>query len=481
VKHALTAAVVAIWLGMVARLVEKQTPPPALEATGLPAPEARLEPRQDDWFGVYQGGRKIGHGHRVTTRTESGYRFEDDTDLELAMLGVPQPLRTAVVADTDAAFALRSFRFTLVSPAATFTATGTSDGRRLEVRYGGEAEPLVIPLDHPIALSTTLRPRILAAHAAPGTRYTESILSPITLHEEAVIITVEGHETIDGEDALRITEEQQGLRAHAWLAADGSVLREEGMLGFVLKREPRAVALAGTETAAPLDVAVAARIPLDGTIANPRELAALALRVSGEAADRIPDDPPRQRRTGDVLRVVREAAPEAGAADAATDDPAAAAFAAPGPFIESDDPAIVARARAIVGSEHESAAKARRIIRWVRENLTQEPSLTVPSAREVLRARRGDCNEHAVLVAALARAAGIPARVVTGAVYAGDGFYYHAWDELWLGRWVSADAVFAQLPVDATHVKLAGGGPDEQLGVAAVVGRLAFATVERGS
>jgi hypothetical protein len=45
---------------------------------------------------------------------------------------------------------------------------------------------------------------------------------------------------------------------------------------------------------------------------------------------------------------------------------------------------------------------------------------------------------------------------------------------------VSADAVFAQLPVDATHVKLADGD-SEQHQLAAVVGRLAFATVERGS
>lgn len=477
-KHTLTFAVVVTWLGMVALLVHKQTPPPALDAAGLPAAaEAGVEPREE-WFAVYQGERKIGHGHRVTTRTASGYRFEDDTDLALAMLGTPQALRTSVVADTDAAFALRSFRFTLVSPAATFTASGTSDGRRLEVRYGDEAAPLVIPLDEPIALPTTLRPRILAAHAEPGTRYTESILSPLTLRKETITVTVEGHETIDGQDTLRIAEEHQGLRAHAWLAPDGSVLREEAMLGLVLKRESRATAIAGTETGAPLDIAIAARIPLDGTIANPRELGVLALRVSGEAAARIPDDPPRQRRTGDVLHVVREAAPVAGAT---TDDPAVAGFAAPSPFIESDDPAVVARARAIVASEPDAAAKARRIVRWVRENLTQEPSLTVPSARDVLRARRGDCNEHAVLVAALARAAGIPARVVAGAVYAGDAFYYHAWNELWLGRWVSADAVFAQLPVDATHVKLVDGGPEQHLELGAVIGRLAFATVERGS
>src|SRR5207247_2540830 len=102
----------------------------------------------------------------------------------------------------------------------------------------------------------------------------------------------------------------------------------------------------------------------------------------------------------------------------------------------------------------------------------------VPSAREVLAARRGDCNEHAVLLAALARAAGIPARVVAGAIYLDGAFYYHAWTELWLGTWVSADAVFRQLPTDATHVKLLEGGPERHMELAGIVGELRFTAEE---
>jgi len=97
---------------------------------------------------------------------------------------------------------------------------------------------------------------------------------------------------------------------------------------------------------------------------------------------------------------------------------------------------------------------------------------------KVLASRRGDCNEHAVLLAALARAAGIPARIIAGAVYANDGFYYHAWNELWLGAWVSADAVFDQLPADATHVKLIEGGLEQQMALMGIIGQLAFAVVE---
>jgi hypothetical protein len=63
-------------------------------------------------------------------------------------------------------------------------------------------------------------------------------------------------------------------------------------------------------------------------------------------------------------------------------------------------------------------------------------------------------------------------------VYADDGFYYHAWTELWLGRWVSADGVFGQLPADATHIKLVEGGPEKHMELASVIGQLAFAVEE---
>ena len=43
------------------------------------------------------------------------------------MLGTPQTLRTALAAETDHEYALRRFRFTLVSPATVFSATGTSN------------------------------------------------------------------------------------------------------------------------------------------------------------------------------------------------------------------------------------------------------------------------------------------------------------------------------------------------------------------
>jgi hypothetical protein len=407
------------------------------------------------------------------------------------MLGVPQTLRSVLSAETDDTFALRTFSYTLETPATTFTARGTSDDHTLRARYGpkGQEADLELPLTEPIALPSTLRPRILAEHPVPGARYSLPVFSPLTARSEPLTVVVEARERLatraGAVDTIRIAEEQQSVKTRAWIDLDGGVVREEALLGFTLERESREQATAAIDRAAPLDLVAATGIPLDGSIAAPRTLAHLTLRVSGQAAATVPDDPPRQRRAADLLRISREALPaEAaplGSVPAGLGDGTPAAALEASPFIESDDPAMRAEAQAIAGDATDPRIVARRLVGWVHVEIAKAPSVTVPSAREVLQSRRGDCNEHAVLLAALARAAGIPARVIAGAVYANDGFYYHAWNELWVGAWVSADAVFDQLPADATHVKLIAGGLERQVALAGIIGQLAFAVVEETS
>ncbi|MBK8860886.1 MAG: transglutaminase domain-containing protein [Sphingomonadales bacterium] len=83
---------------------------------------------------------------------------------------------------------------------------------------------------------------------------------------------------------------------------------------------------------------------------------------------------------------------------------------------------------------------------------------------------RGDCTEDAVLLAALARTAGIPARVASGLVYdrerfhgARDAFLPHSWTLAWIdGRWRSFDISIGTF--DATHIALSlGDGEPEAI------------------
>jgi hypothetical protein len=71
---------------------------------------------------------------------------------------------------------------------------------------------------------------------------------------------------------------------------------------------------------------------------------------------------------------------------------------------------------------------------------------------------------HARLYASLARAAGIPTKLVSGLVYVPDeGFLYHSWAESYVGKWIPVDPLFGEIPANATHLKLVEGDSEEAM------------------
>jgi transglutaminase-like putative cysteine protease len=148
------------------------------------------------------------------------------------------------------------------------------------------------------------------------------------------------------------------------------------------------------------------------------------------------------------------------------------------PFVQSDHPKVIALAEQIVGQASNNAEKARRILDWVHQSIDKCATVSVPNALDTLEIRAGDCNEHSMLLAALLRAAGIPAKVCVGLVYTRERFYYHAWNELYLGTWITADALMGQMPADVTHIKFVEGTLDRQAEMLRVIGQVKLTVLE---
>jgi len=175
----------------------------------------------------------------------------------------------------------------------------------------------------------------------------------------------------------------------------------------------------------------------------------------------------RVRRTpaGLELTVCRDCGREA-----APDAEALRRYRAPTPWLQSDDRAIAGFARA-AGVGHVDA-RMRRLVAAVQAQLSGPVVYSgYRSAREAWALRAGDCTEYALLLAAAARARGIPARVVAGVAYGSrfvgraHAFGPHMWVQAWNGeRWVSYDAGLGQF--DAGHLALAvgDGNPDSLRG-----------------
>ena len=83
-----------------------------------------------------------------------------------------------------------------------------------------------------------------------------------------------------------------------------------------------------------------------------------------------------------------------------------------------------------------------------------------------------------MLFAALTRSVGVPTRIVAGLLYTKGRFYYHAWNEVYVGEWVAVDSLLNQVPADPTHVRLITGGLDRQVRLVRALGRLGIKVID---
>lgn len=140
----------------------------------------------------------------------------------------------------------------------------------------------------------------------------------------------------------------------------------------------------------------------------------------------------------------------------------------PNPWIESNHPRIRALAKRAPASANIDT-RMRALVKEVNDHLRGATDYVgYATALEAEASRNGDCTEHALLLAAVARASGYSARVVSGLAYSGrftnrhDVFSPHAWVQVWDGkRWASYDS--GLLEFDSTHIALAfgDGSPDD--------------------
>jgi Transglutaminase-like superfamily len=442
------------------------------------------------WKGVYYRGEKIGYAVTQTVPAGDGYELQEDGQIQMTLLGASTAARIRTLARVDKAFALRSFSFSLDPGTGAVEVSGTlgNGGRRLELttktKTGTRTETR--DLEEPPALSLNLSRRLAAEGLRPGAHLTVPVFDPATMRNSTMTVDVEAREVVSAAGrpvpAFRLRMEFAGITSTSWVTDLGEVVREESGLGLIVVKETRERALA---LAVPGDLqkdmlqaaAVEPRGP--GRIDDPKLVDVLRLRVEGLALGGADLQGAGQTFAGDVIEI-RDLTD----ATAGQPDPEAGRYLAPEPFIESDAPEILAEAQTTAADAVGPRARAERLVRHVNALIEKKPTVSLPSALEVLRTRVGDCNEHTVLYVAMARALGIPSRIAVGLVYLHGAFYYHAWPEVYLegppgrGLWMPVDPTLNEFPADATHVRLARGGLDKQAAILPMIGRIRMSILE---
>jgi transglutaminase-like putative cysteine protease len=509
-RATIAIGILALWVAGLGVLVQRELFRPHIET--LAEAGMRVTPSAT-FYAVLQHGEQIGFASSTVDTTDGGITQDDYLVADLPVAGKLHRASARISVQLSRALRLRAFSLDVDAGFAPIKATGTVMGDTLlllavkgvagqpvdtqRIRLTG---PVLLPTMLPIAVALGPRPRA-------GASYTLPMFDPASMTPRDIQVKVEAESVFVLQDSsvfdpagkrwlgarpdtirawklsTPATSDGGGASGfNGWVDEQGRVVLVNQLLGLTLERRPYEVAYEnwkadalrrGAKVTADEDIYESTAISANRRLRT--NLAELKVRLSGVELDRFEVKGYRQRLVGDTLTVTREKPAHLKAAYVLPNGGRAtvmSVFLGPEALLEADNPEIRSLAVRLRGAERDPRVVAERINRWVYDSVRKEIMVGVPSALATLRSRVGDCNEHTQLYVALARAAGIPARVAAGLGYLDGKFYYHAWPEVWLERWVAVDPTFGQFPADASHLRFTVGGLGRQTELLRLMGAL---------
>ena len=431
----------------------------------------------ETWMNIYQQKNKIGVIQRTYGRKDNLIQISETVSMRINTAGVTQAINISTQSDLNPDMTLSSFNFDLTSSLFRFNAHGQVVKNKL-ILFTGTPDAQTkseIALKYIPHLSGNIYGAAFHAGLEKDVVRSFTIFDPSTLTNTSIKVTRNADEIIPIMGKRVLTQKYcadfMGAKNCAWLDKTGEVLKETGILGLSMEKVSEEKAREGISTKDSIDFTKMASIQPNREIAEPGKLTEIKIKIGGLTNPPIHLNGDRQAFSKNILTITKEKLPAAPLGK--TDIPQGiSAFLKPAPLIQSDHPQIQAQVQKIVLPTDIPQEKVRKIVNWVYANVDKKPVLSVPNALEVLTNKVGDCNEHAVLTAALLRAAGIPAQIETGLVYLRGRFYYHAWNIAYIGKWITVDAVFNQMPADVTHIRLVRGEGGEQLDLLGFMGKI---------
>ncbi len=455
---------------------------------------------REEWHALYVNGRKCGHQHYVTRPVRKDGRLLFRTSIEQAFSirrgGMTLQFDVDKTVTEDESGLVVSFRLDSRQGPLRQVTEGHVEGQELVLKSGVGGEAAVTRIPAPRGLCPWAVDRLRRRQGfEPGTSYSFNAFVPefpsraletsVTVGPTVPVHTYKGVQQLHKLD-YRVSL-LSGLEATDWVDEENTTWRSRATAGPGLQMEfrlvPREQALLPGR---PADILVASFVKTDREIPRPRELERLRLLLlpkgEGSKLAELPAGPhQRVERTAEGLVVtIRRARPSPEKSYRLPyRGKAHRNLLAPNRWMQTEDASVSAAAREALAGTEDALTAARRIEDYVSAKITRKDlSRGMGTALDALRDGSGDCTEHAVLVAALARASGMPARVVAGLAYVkdwpgvGDTFGYHMWTEVWVGQWLPLDGALGGH--DATHLAMTRSDMNSPDALPGVVGIIAF-------
>jgi len=452
----------------------------------------------DRWYGIYVLGKKVGWQLDSWKKKGEEICVVSSFNLKIAFLGTS----TEMQVDEEACYSTKPPRGLVALASKRYedgrliTITGGIKDKNLEfvVDTQSNKRTLTVPADSD-SLDNTL-PWGGVARMKPGDTVKSYILDELTGERKWQKITLKSSETrqIMGKDQTLhkiVVEDETQMKLDTLVNQDGTIL--EGTLGPSIRIVLEDEATAKRMDVGLLDLYSSSVIPAKGALSQSKvlDIRRLKVRLTGQESLAIPETP-RQKVVdkGDNYVIIEVfACPQKVSGKTAEPEPRHTACNAD---IPCDTPDIVTLAKEITGKTggqtrngaEDNApgplARARTLTSWVNANFQYVLGGGGGTGDQILKSRRGECTEFAKALIVLARAAGIPARAITGIVpadYMPMSFGYHAWVEVFDKDkgWIAVDPTWGAFPVDAAHIIF---DVDDGLAMASHLGGLNIEIIE---
>lgn len=443
-----------------------------------------------EWFGIYlvsQSDEKLKIGFSVSEHEEreNTHVMVNKSWMRLKVQGKEKTIRTETKILTDRDYTFINLNFLFSTDTIKFEVLATVEGKnlRLTITTAAGEEEKIIALDKIPVLPETIMARAVAEGLVIGKTMEMPVFDPTSFtFSDTIVKVVDSKVNENGITFWKLTSSFKGINTITWIDSDGKVQWQQAANFLTIRETKRDAFNKGwSNDSVQQDIIDKTKITVSRKIENPKTVAKLTLKISGDDFSDMVINGGRQLFDPEskIVTITKEKIDLNNPHILPVDKEAFSKWLEKTPTIQTHDPMIVQQMEQIVGIQTDAGKISRLILRWVFDTLEKKPLVSIPSARDVLEIKRGDCNEHSALYTALARAAGIPTKIVVGVVYQNGAFYYHAWNSVYLtnedgqsGQWVEVDSTFGQYPADATHLRLQEGDLDKQIVLIRLLGKL---------
>ena len=473
-------------------LLAASKPARAAEPDGIDglfiSPQLSLDPPQgllvDAWYKLELLEQPVGYMRTAVRRQGNRIETLEYTLIQVARgpVTIKVVMKNVTVETVDGRPLEMHTEQVFASQPVRYDATFRTDGSiALEITQSGNKVSRTLPADPSATFPWQMVRDLLAGKRRPGETFTErsyafvSDTKPLSVEHKA-----------EGEALVRLPDGRQ-IQTWRYTVADpamggkGDVYCEPQILLPVRFEIPvmtmrfTATITTREQATAPADkpatelfVSTMLKVKVDGSL-DPTRASSVLYTIQRSASDEtvnlLTTDMQRvmPAKAGNLQLLVSRRKPVTTRPTTTQQDANLAQYLAATTYCNIDDQAVRKLAAEGAGNERDPQRLAESLTRFVYRKMTHKGlDVAFATASEVARTLQGDCTEHATLLAALARANGLPSRGVFGMVampgsYAAGTltFGYHMWTQVYVaGRWIDIDAALNQAQPDATHIAL---------------------------